>query len=453
MFTLVDGFFSTPSNYLILPANFIVAALLVGQFHLPPGIYGLIVALPFIINFLQAFVMPVMSRRFALKKLVVTGCVVMALAWGALGLLLPFFPRDNPRLSGVNFVIFFVIISASVSVVGVNWTSWVREWVPASLRGAFFGKRNRAVQFSQIAFVFLAGWLLDHLNGALIAFQILFVVSMLMRVISAVCIQKVHPPPPGPAHVENVAGWRGHLRILLRTPPYIWFVLYGMAWGFAANCSGAFFPVFIYTIMNLSAQDLGILVILSSLGGALSFPAWGALGDRFGNKPVMLLCMIAWQLQNFAWCFLVPGHNWPLYIMWSFGGIVAGGFTVTFFNIQLKVIPPAAKTLAISINLALTSVVTAIAPILSGAILEYFLNGDPAHDLAVYRFFFLSTPVLGLLACLILRKVHEPAASPLSSVVGAMRNLRTLSSILGVGFLVDTIFLKRPGMTKKETDK
>jgi hypothetical protein len=38
--------------------------------------------------------------------------------------------------------------------------------------------------------------------------------------------------------------------------------------------------------------------------------------------------------------------------------------------------------------------------------------------------------------------VYEVNARPLSSVVGAMRNIRTLSAMLGLGFFVDHIFYK-----------
>lgn len=434
-----------PITYLILPGNFIVAALLVGQFNLHPSIYGFIVALPFIFNFLQAFVMPFLRRRFPAKTLIISASATLALLWGSLGFILPLLPADDPRACGIYFLIFFTLSSAIAPVAAVNWIGWVQEWVPANLRGKFFGRRNRFTQVSQLAFVFLTGYLLGRLDGALLAFQILFVSAMFLRIGSVICVRKTYPPPPNPKHSETGTPWREQLQTLRKNPPYLWFVLYGMAWGFAANCSGAFYPVFMYKIMNLSMQDVSFFIILSSLGGALSFPAWGALSDRFGNKPVMLLCMILWQLQNFAWCFLVPGHDWPLYIMWPIGGIVSGGFTVAFFNIQLKIIPPAAKTLAISINLALTSIATALAPILSGALLEKILNGNLSHDLTAYHLFFLSTPVLGLLACFILKKVNEPAASRLSIVVGAMRNMRTLSSILGAGFLVDIVFVKRPG--------
>jgi hypothetical protein len=39
--------------------------------------------------------------------------------------------------------------------------------------------------------------------------------------------------------------------------------------------------------------------------------------------------------------------------------------------------------------------------------------------------------------------VTEPAASPFSTVVGAMRNIRTLGGVLGLSFLVNYVFVEK----------
>ncbi len=50
--------------------------------------------------------------------------------------------------------------------------------------------------------------------------------------------------------------------------------------------------------------------------------------------------------------------------------------------------------------------------------------------------------MVGLLGCILLLRIKEPASSPLSAVVGAMRNIRTLSGVLGLGFFVNYLFVK-----------
>ncbi len=436
-----DGLTATPIVYLLQPGNFIIAALLVEQFHLPPDLYGLIVALPFCGNFAQAFLMPVVNTRMSPKAVAVVSSALQAFCWGALAVMLSFLPTDHPEMSGRWFFTVFAASAAITSLNGVSWMSWVQEWIPLRLRGKYFGRRNRVLQTAQIAFLLVTGLLVGKMAGSVVAFQCLLAGVVLLRIGSVIFQRKIHAAASETVSAETKTSWKTQLRALLNKPAFLWLIAYGAGWGFATSCFGPFYPLFMYKQLGFSVQNVGLLVVLASAGGAISSPAWGALADRFGGKPVILFCMIAWQLQNYLWCFLTPDNAWLLYAMWLFGGVMGAGFALSMFNLLLKLIPPEAKTLAISVNLAVTSLVTAVAPIIGGVMLKHLL-ATGANPFTVYHGLFLVTPTLGLLACLMLTKVHEPASSPLASVAGAMRNIRTLSGLFGMSFLVDYIYVK-----------
>jgi MFS family permease len=446
-----DGLAATPIVYLLQPGNFIIAALLVELFHLSPATYGLIASLPFWGNFAQAFLMPVVNRAYSPKAVSVAASSLQILCWATMTVMLSFLPVEKPEISGHWFVSLFALSAAVTSLTGVSWTSWVQEWVPLRLRGKYFGFRNRVLQLSQITFLVLSGWLVGKLGSTVLAFQAVLGGAVLLRIASVLFQRRIQAETAVNNRLEFRLSWGEQIATLLDTKPFLWLIAYGCVWGLSTSTFGPFYTVFMYKVLNMSVQSVGLLVIVASIGGALSAPAWGALADRFGNKPVMLFCMITWQLQNFLWCILTP-ENWSmLYGMWAFGGIMSAGFVLSLFNLQLKIIPPQAKTLAISVNLALTSLITGIGPVIGGMILGRLLSGGTA-PLDIYHKAFLVTPILALLACFILGKVTENAASPLSSVVGAMRNIRTLGGVFGMNILVDYIFI-RPTKTIRPPKK
>ena len=447
-----DGIMATPLVFLLQPGNFIIAALLVGLFKLPPATYGLIASLPFWGNFAQAFLMPVVNRAYSPKAVSVASSFLQALCWGTMAVMLSFLPAEKPELSGTWFVTLFAVSAAVTSLTGVSWMSWVQEWVPVRLRGKYFGLRNRVLQITQIVFLVASGWIVTRFAGTITAFQIILGGAAALRIGSVLFQREIHAESTVSDRAESRIPWRDQISTLLATPAYRWLMAYGAAWGFATSTFGPFYAVFMYEELGLTVQNVSTLVILSCIGGALSAPAWGALADRFGNKPVMLFCMIAWQTQNFMWYTLTPSNSWLLYGMWTYGGIMASGFVLSMFNLQLKIIPPQAKTLAISANLAVTSLVTAMGPIIGGEILQHFLRNGENAALDVYHRAFLMLPVAALLACLLLTRVHERAASPLSSVVGAMRNIRTLGGVFGMSILVDYVFIKNPRPAKPRID-
>lgn len=436
-----DGIAATPMVYLLQPSNFIIVALLTQLFQLPPATYGLIASLPFWGNFAQAFLMPVVNRAYSPKIVSVASSSLQTACWAVMALMLSFLPVEKPEISGPWFVTLFAISAAVTALTGVSWMSWVQEWVPLRLRGKYFGRRNRMLQAAQVMFLMLAGWLIGRLGGTVLAFQIVLGGAAALRVASVLFQHRIRQATALTDRAEIRFSWHDQLAILLASRPFRWLVAYGCAWGLSTSLFGPFYPMFMYKELGLTVGDVTTVVILASIGGALSAPAWGALADRFGNKPVMLFCMIAWQLQNFLWCLLTRENAWMLYGMWVFGGVMSAGFVLSMFNLQLKIIPPQAKTLAISVNLAITSLVTAIGPIIGGGILGHLLAGD-RPPVEVYHTVFLVTPVAALLACLLLARVHEVSASSLYSVVGAMRNIRTLSGVFGMSTLVDYVFVK-----------
>jgi MFS family permease len=235
---------------------------------------------------------------------------------------------------------------------------------------------------------------------------------------------------------------REQLTIVLESKSLLPFIAFGAVWAFAANCFGPFYHVFMFEQLQFDAFRVGLLATIAQLTGALALPAWGHLLDRYGNKSVMTFSLILWQVQNLVWCFLEPANRDLTYGMWVWGGATSAGFILGQFTLLLKLIPLEAKNLAIGVNLAVVSLVAAVAPIVGGTILTWALARWPADPLAVYHACFLAQPAIALAGGFLLLRVREPQASSLTMVFGAMRNIRTLSGVFGLGFLANYVFYR-----------
>lgn len=421
-----------------LPVNVFMTALVAKAFVLPKTTIGLISALPFVGNFLQIFVASFLARWRPPKFVSITAATLHLVSWGALGLLLSLIPRDNPTVAGHWLIAWFLVTSCFGAIAGVSWNAWIQEWVPYRIRGKYFGRRNGTLQISTTAFLLVAGWSLATWNYAIPVFQLIIAGAVAMRVFS-LRWQWVSPTVARQHAATVDLPLREQLRVVLASRSLLVFIAFGAVWSFAANCFGPFYHVFMFDQLGLSAFDVGLLATLAQLSGALSLPAWGQLLDRYGNKSVMTFSLILWQAQNFLWCILTPENSTILYAMWIWGGATGAGFILGQFTILLRLIPVEAKNLAIGVNLAATSLVAAIAPVTGGAVLTWALArwSDP---LAVHHACFLLQPVLALAGSLLLLRVHEPRASSLTMVFGAMRNIRTLSGVFGLSFLVNYVF-------------
>lgn len=435
-----EGIMAMPIVTMSLPVNVFMTALVAKAFVLPKTTIGLISALPFVGNFLQIFVAPFLARRKPPKIICVTAAALHLSSWGALGIFLPWIPRDDPTAAGHWLIAWFLVTSCFGAIAGVSWNAWIQEWVPYRIRGKFFGRRNGTLQFSTTAFLLIAGWSLATWNYAIPVFQLIIAGAAALRVFS---LRWQWVSPTRARHHTNAPqlALREQLQIVLQSRSLLVFIAFGAVWSFAANCFGPFYHVFMFEQLGLSAWDVGLLATLAQLSGALSLPAWGHLLDRYGNKSVMTFSLILWQAQNFVWCILTPENRTILYAMWIWGGATGAGFVLGQFTILLRLIPVQAKNLAIGVNLAVTSLVAAIAPITGGAVLTWALARWP-DALAVHHVCFILQPALALIGSTLLLRVHEPRASSLTMVFGAMRNIRTLSGVFGLSFLVNYVFYR-----------
>ena len=437
-----EGILAMPIVTMSLPVNVFMTALIARAFPLPMTTIGLISALPFVGNFLQIFAAPFLARWRPPKIVSITAASLHLVTWVALGLFLPWVPRIDPAAAGRWLIVWFLLSSFFSAIAGVSWNAWIEDWVPGRLRGKYFGRRNGILQISTLTFMLVTGWAVARWNYAIPVFQAIIAGAAFLRVFSLRWQWQSPTRSRAPA-ADAVHPFGAQLRVVLASRSFLLFVAFGAVWSFAANCFGPFYSVFMLDQIGFSAFYVGLTATLSQLGGVLSLPAWGPLLDRYGNKPVMTVSLILWQLPNFLWCFLTPENSGLLYALWLWSGITSAGFVLGQFTILLRLIPVEAKNLAIGLNLAVSSLFAAIAPVAGGWILSRAL-GAGHNPYTVYHWCFLLQPVLAIASCGLLLRVREPLASSLTMVFGAMRNIRTLSGVLGLSFLTNYIFFKAP---------
>lgn len=443
---VLDGLVAMPIVTMATPVNVFLTALATKGWALSKPTIGLLSAMPFAANIIQLLVVPWLHRWSSPKTTCVVAGVAHLLTWVALLPLLAWLPRDQPDVAGRWLILWFLVSSGFAAVTSVMWNTWVQDWMPVRLRGQYFGRRNRLLQLSLLAFLLLSGWVLARGEYRVSAFQAVIVGAVVLRVFSMRWIW-LSPARGREKPLAVVPDVRKQIEVLRRSRALLWFIAFGSVWFFAANCFGPFYQVFLFEQLKLSAFDVGILSTVSALGGAASLPAWGRLLDRHGNRPVMAVSLLGWQAVNLLWCIITPTNHVIVYLVWALGGmtsmgaIASAGFVLGQFTLLLRLVPPEAKSLAIGLNLAVTSFAAAIAPIVGGTILARALGRWP-DAIVVYHACFLVQPIVAAASCLLLLKVHEPRAMSLTSVVGAMRNVRTLAGVLGLGFLVNYVFYR-----------
>jgi MFS family permease len=421
-----DACTATPLVFLTVGGNFILASLITQVYRIDNQTYGWISSLPSWCNALQIALVAGLARGCTSRQLSLGGAVAHALVWGIIAVGLPWLPRDDPHRTARALLVALALASMAQSFASVGWTSWVQEWLPRRLWGKYFGARNRASSLATVAFFVFVGWTTSQLADAVFAYQLIFGVTTLLRVMSCIWQSQMVTTPLEQSALIYL-GWRGQLSRLARERDFVRFVIYGSVTAFVINLASPFYPVFAYESLRLSVDQYALLVLLATLGGAIAWPWWGRFTDQHGCRNAIILSLATWSFTDLWWPFLHAGHAlWPLYFVWLWGGGASCGFLVGTFNWLLKLVPTQARVAGVSLNLALTSLMTAIAPILAGSWLDSAHAVSPARAEWTFRALFLAKPLLQLAALILLRGIAEPANTRFQSLLGAMRSQRQL---------------------------
>ena len=419
-----------PWAFISVPGNFILAALLTQIYALDKASYGLIASLPAWSNAAQIFIIPWLARFLTPKDL------TLGMGWFNIGLwtmfaaVLPYLPTTNaPGVSSL-FFIFFLCTSFSLSFLGVGWTSWVQDWVPARLRGQYFGQRNRWLSLSTVVFLLLAMVLFRWSEHALWPYQLLIGMAVAMRFGGLIWQHAIR------THSEHLdvlgRSWISHLRENLASRDLIIFIVFSAWVSFWLGFVGPFMPVFSFEQLGFEPGSFSVLVILATISGIFGWWFWGRQVDRHGCVPVLITGLLLWEIPSYVWVFVSRDTVWMLYPQWIIGGFFSTAYFAASFNLLLKLVPPGTKLAGVSLHLAVTSIAAAIAPVLAGLLLAHFL--EAGAGILAYRVGFAVKSTLLLAGLLILRGMREPQRSTRTSLPGAFRTMRQLLVTQGASF-------------------
>ena len=324
--------------------------------------FGLLASLPFVATLGQLLAALAIERHGRLKRQFVVCGVAHRLLWllvAAVPLVLPI-----PSHTAVVAVLAILTVSWFLQALAIPaWMTWMGALVPRRVRGRYFAARERYALAVQIAAVAAFGIATDAvyepgstearplvtwtIAGILALGAVLGAVDVLLfrwvpevrpkgkrgagdeanNEISPLGLagrglgrNDKAPGAPGAGGDEAVGLWRFVFEPL-GDRVFRHYVLYAATLTFSMTVAGWFF--WLNAIDNLGFSNLGtnvLFLIVSPLAGVWAVGRWGSAVDRWGRRPVLMvctagasLCLVLWLLASrhmAAPAALVAGLDW-----------------------------------------------------------------------------------------------------------------------------------------------
>jgi MFS family permease len=387
-------------------------------------------ALPHVCNCFQPLLLAGLSKRFSSYGSLVLVFLLGALPW----MLSPLFPFIGPRRDAL-FIGILLVATLANSVGGVAWSSAIAELVPERLSGRYFARRNLVFGGWTLLAVMAAGYAAEWGHNSLRVFGAIFFAAGLARLMGLFFLTRM-TFPPSVRERQSRAIAPADLASALRNGNYFWLCLFIGVWGFLLNAATPFYTVYMVERLKFGLGQIVMLTTLASLGGLVTLKGWGRLCERFGNRPVLQVSALIWAVTALLmWSPVRADWRWHLYAGYFIVGATTAGFQLAQFNLMVQLAPAALRAAYVAVFLALTSLLTAMGPVLGGVMLKFMpvqiglVFGQPV--LSFHLLFVLSA--LGCaLATLLTRRVHQPAEQPAVSVWREMTTMRTFNPMLSI---------------------
>ena len=386
--------------------------------------------------------------------------------------------RGGSKETGFAVIVVAMIASWMMANVSSSWWwSWMADLVPISVRARFFGRRSAVSQVVNIGSFFATTVILDAVaeERIFLVYGIVFLIAGAGGVVDI--LLHVLIPESG----SQVAGDRGtvlagepSLRVAANGPdapagssarffaPIVdrnfrrFSLITGMVL-FSINVSAPFFGPYVTSPDAIGAPNtwLGIMFVISQLTWISVASGWGAVMDRFGRKPVVMIGLV-FTLSWVGYLILSPSnYEIVLPIIALLTGLLAPAFSDGIHQFMLGLTPEKDRLTYIAWYWTICGVVSAGGSVLGGNLDDIFRSRNLSLgflQIEGFQVVVVTSLVLVGISTIALSRIKEGDAKPVGFVFSRVANPGIFRTFLNIGALARTAYSERVARTLRSID-
>jgi MFS family permease len=216
-------------------------------------------------------------------------------------------------------------------------------------------------------------------------------------------------------------------------------LMFGYAfWTFAIYIAAPFFGVYMLKQLELSYTTITLLSAVSGVACLAATNLSGWMTDRFGNKPVLIVCIFGNAFFPLLMSFTTPS-SYCLLVGAHLLGVFAAGLGLGANNILLKLSPRENSAVYLAAFSTLSALAATLGPMAGGVLMKAFehlhfhLGSFAFNDV---KLIFVVAFGLRLLSIATFLAVREPKAAPVGRMIRVLWNEVNLNPFEGFGHMV-----------------
>ncbi|HAL73529.1 MAG TPA: hypothetical protein DCM45_00375 [Clostridiales bacterium] len=352
--------------------------------------------------------MPMMTRNLShIKRFVLTLAVIHRLLFSLL-LTIPLILSDNTARM-IAFVVIYAVAYILGTFIGPSASNWLVSLVPGEKRGRYMAIREGAMIATMGVVSVLIGRLIDVMKARdqeILGYAICALVILIFTLGNGFFLLNINEPTP--LRSSQTITLKTVLTIPPRDKNFRKVIALLALWNFGLQIGGPYFSIYFYSVLDLDYAYIMLMSMLASLARIVAAQFWGRLADRKGWNLVTKLSLVWLGLCHFGFAGMNEmTYAWIYPILQIFAGIGWGGVAIALFNIQFDYMPPDLRTVYMSFNTAVSSII-GFAAILIGSFVVRITDTQIYHlDVVPFRGMQFLFMVSGLLILAAAGYVHR----------------------------------------------
>lgn len=263
------------------------------------------------------------------------------------------------------------------------WMSWMGDYLPHQGLSEFWGNRHLWQQWTAAATLAVSALVIFKSGlSPMTSFSALIVAGAVLGVCDVLLFLKIAEPPVKQAQNPKLLHV---LKAPFRDPVYRTFIQFTCFWHFASMLGAPFISMYMLEHVGLSLFSVLALWSFSWAGGAVFSRGMGRLAERFGQRPVLVLCTAFKPLNMIALltCPTDPTSAfWYLVPMFMIDAVLNAGINIGSNGFMLKHTPQENRAMFVAAGTALAGTIGGITAIVAGYVLKQF--GDWSWTMGSY---------------------------------------------------------------------
>ncbi len=370
---------------------------------------GLLVALPFLMQVAQLASPFLIRKSGGRKRLVIRGALFGRQLWW---LLIPILLLSGGwRLEALLGIV--VISGIIIMLAAPAWLSWMSDLVPERIRGRFFGVRNSGVAVATVGASIIGGIIIDMYKGRgleNVGFALIVALSCLSAFIAFLYTNKL---PSNPMESDYQKFTLRQITRPLRDNRYRYLLKTFFIWNFGVGISAAFFAPHMINNLGMSFTLISLYSSIAALVAVTLNRFWGSLIDKFGCRPVIIVCSFAIGLVPLIWLLPRKDFIWILIPEVIFSGAFWSGFNLAAFNMPIAYSPKEDRVIYLAVFSVLTGLGFFTASIIGGLLAHTWVNVNyhfGSFNIINYHLLFALSGLLRFLAAIWISSLKEPGS-------------------------------------------